>query len=300
MAQGMEGFMRNRKIPLIHASVDPEKIGRNTPVAVGLVGDINLIARALIEAIKGMASPAQIKGRTDERRLKIAAYSAGKHAGTRESGRLSKGDPVPWQRLLYELDQLMDKDAVLVEELGQGERTSHIQFSPQGRLKFGRTTGMALGWGVGASVGVKLALPDRQVVSIQGDGGFLFGQSDALWSMSRYDVPVLTVILNNRSYEATRWRIMGGGAAAGKAERDYLSYLGNPDVDFAKLASVYGIPGEVVQNSDQVRPAIQRAFRTLADGRPYMIDARTRSWGTGADLMQYQKFSVAEQRKRKV
>ncbi|NNE36662.1 MAG: thiamine pyrophosphate-binding protein [Gammaproteobacteria bacterium] len=296
----METFMKGRNIPLIHASVDPEKIGRNVHTAVGLVGDIDLIAKDLVEAVKGMISEAQLDRRTAERRQKIAAYSAGKHAGTREAGRRSKGEPVPWQKLLYELDELMDPDAVVVEELGRGERTvSHINFSPDGRLKIGRTTGMALGWGVGASVGVKLALPDRQVVSIQGDGGFMFGQSDSLWSMSRYDVPVLTVILNNRSYEATRFRIMGRGDA-GSANRDYVSFLGDPDMDFAKLASVYNIPGEVVTNSDQVRPAIQRGFRTLADGRPYMIDARTASWGTGADLTQYQKFSVAEQRKRKV
>ncbi len=298
--QGMEGFMRGRRIPLIHASVDPEKIGRNVPTAVGLVGDIDLIAKDLVQAIKSMASDRQIRRRTEDRRTKVATYSTGKHAGTLEAGRRSKGDPVPWQKLLYELDQMMDPDAVVVEELGRGERTvSHINFSPNGRLKIGRTTGMALGWGVGASIGVKLALPDRQVVSIQGDGGFMFGQTDSLWSMSRYDVPVLTVILNNRSYEATRYRIMGGGDA-GSANRDYVSYLGDPDMDFAILASVYGIKGEVVSNSDQVRPAIERGFRTLADGRPYIIDARTASWGTGAGLTQYQKFSVADLRSRKV
>jgi thiamine pyrophosphate-dependent acetolactate synthase large subunit-like protein len=300
MTQGMEGFMRGRRIPLIHATVDPEKVGWNTPTAVGLVGDIDLIASSLVEAVKSMVSASLIKRRTEDRRHKIAVYSAGKHKGTQESGRLSKGDPVPWQKLLYELDQMMDPDAVVVEELGTGQRTvSHINFSPDGRLKVGRTTGMALGWGVGASIGTKLALPDRQVVSIQGDGGFMFGQTDSLWSMSRYDVPVLTVILNNRSYEATRLRIMGRGAA-GEAERDYVSYLGDPDMDFARLASVYNIPGEVVSNSDQVRPAIERGFRTLAEGRPYMIDAQTGSWGTGADLTQFQKFSIADIRKRKV
>jgi thiamine pyrophosphate-dependent acetolactate synthase large subunit-like protein len=91
-----------------------------------------------------------------------------------------------------------------------------------------------------------------------------------------------------------------GGGDAGSANRDYVSYLGDPDMDFAILASVYGIKGEVVSNSDQVRPAIERGFRTLADGRPYIIDARTASWGTGAGLTQYQKFSVADLRSRKV
>jgi len=299
--QGVEEFMRRRKIPLIHASVDPEKIGRNTPVASGLVGDINLIARSLTDAIKGMASPAQIQKRTAERRTTLARYTAQKQAGIRESGRRSQGEQVPWQRIMYELNELLDSDAVVVEELGDGARTlSHIEFSNKGRLKIGRTTGMALGWGVGASVGVKLALPDRQVVSIQGDGGFLFGQSDSLWTMSRYHVPVMTIILNNRSYEATRLRIMNRKGPAWETNRDYVSYLGDPDVDFAKLAAVYDIPGAVVTNSEQVRPTIQRGLRTLAEGRPFMIDARTMSWGTGAELTYYQKFSVADIRNRKV
>jgi benzoylformate decarboxylase len=299
--QGVEGFMRRRNIPLIHASVDPEKIGRNTPITSGLVGDMRLIAESLTEAIRGMATPAQLKKLSEERREKLAKYSAQRHAGTRESGRLSKGEQVPWQRLMYELNELLEPDAVVVEELGDGARTlTHIEFSNSGRLKIGRTTGMALGWGVGASVGVKLALPDRQVVSIQGDGGFLFGQSDSLWTMSRYEVPVLTIVLNNRSYEATRLRIMNRQGAAGTINRDYVSYLGDPDVDFTKLAAVYNIPGAVVTNSEEVRPAIQRGLRTLAEGRPFMIDARTMSWGTGADLTYYQKFSVADIRKRNV
>ena len=299
--QGVEDFMRGKNIPLIHASVDPEKIGRNTPIAAGLVGDIKLIAEALVAAVKSMTSPAQLKKRTQERRETLARYTAQRFAGIREAGRRSEGDPVPWQRLMYELNELMDPDAVVVEELGEGARTLFsIDFSPSGRLKVGRTTGMALGWGVGASVGVKLGLPDRQVVSIQGDGGFLFGQSDSLWTMSRYDVPVMTVVLNNRSYEATRLRIMNRGGAAGQANRDYVSYLGDPDVDFTQLAAVYGIDGAVVTNSEQVRPAIEKGLRTLAEGRPFMLDARTASWGTGAELTQYQKFSVAGIRKRRV
>jgi hypothetical protein len=60
----------------------------------------------------------QIKRRSEERRTQAAGYSAGKIAGRREAGRRSKGDSVPWQRLMYELNELMEPDAVLVEELG--------------------------------------------------------------------------------------------------------------------------------------------------------------------------------------
>jgi benzoylformate decarboxylase len=167
-------------------------------------------------------------------------------------------------------------------------------------MKIGRTEGRALGWGVGASAGVKLALPNKQVVSLLGDGGFLFGQTDSLWTMSRYDIPVMSVVYNNGTYEETRWNIMGQMGAAGQANRDYVSYLGNPRVDFTKLAAAYNIPGAVVKNSDQLKGAIRKGLRTLAEGRPFMLDVHTRTLGIGAELTEYQKYSLAEQRTRKV
>ncbi len=87
---------------------------------------------------------------------------------------------------------------------------------------------------------------------------------------------------------------------AGKAGRDYIGYLGNPDIDFTKLAAAYNIGGEVVQNTDQLRPAIQKALRALRDGRPYLLDVRILRTGTGAEVSWYPKFSLAEHRERNV
>ena len=53
-------------------------------------------------------------------------------------------------------------------------------------------------------------------------------------------------------------------------------------------------------NSEDLRSSIQHGLRTLAEGRPFMLDVRTLNWGTGAEVTEYQKFSVAEQRTRKV
>ena len=72
------------------------------------------------------------------------------------------------------------------------------------KQKIGRTVGQALGWGVPAAFGVNVALPDRQVVALQGDGGFLFGQSEVLWSIAHYEAPMLIVIFNNHVYNETR------------------------------------------------------------------------------------------------
>lgn len=288
-------------LPVIHASAEPMTIGRNTALASALLGRLDQTARALLEAVRSMATPQQLAARTAERRARCTAHTAAVQKARIEAGRNSQGSPVPWPRLMYELRQQMEKDAIVVEELGTEHKTlSFFPFGDGEMTKIGRTEGRALGWGVGASAGVKLAQPNRQVVSLQGDGGFLFGQTDSLWTMSRYDIPVMTVVTNNRSYEETRWQILNRAGRAGKANRDYISYLGDPDVDFTKLAAAYNIPGAVVSNSDELRPAIRRGLRTLKEGRPFMLDVRTRTLGVGAELNWYPDYSVADRRTRKV
>jgi len=290
-----------QNLAVIHASVDPTSLGRNAPLAGALVGHLDQVARSLIEAVKGLASPQQIEARTADRRARCAAHTAQVRAARLEAGRRVGGAPVPWQRLMYELNQQLDADAVVVEELGTEQKTlGYFPFADDAKMKIGRTEGRALGWGVGASAGVKLALPDRQVVSLQGDGGFLFGQTDSLWTMSRYDIPVMTVVTNNRSYEETRWQIFNRGGRAGQAGRDYVSYLGDPDVNFTSLAAAYNIPGAVVSNSEELAPAIRQGLRTLREGRPFLLDVHTRTLGAGAELTWYPDFSLADQRTRNV
>jgi len=290
-----------REAKVVHASVDPETIGRSTPLSAALVGDLNEVTKSLIEAVKSMITPQELARRTEQRRDECAAYTQKLRDTRFTAARRASGGPIPWQRVMVEFADLLDKDAVIVDEVGtEAKILSYFNFAPDGMTKIGRTEGRALGWGVGASVGVKLAMPNRQVVSFQGDGGFLFGQTDSLWTMSRYDIPVLTVILNNRTYEETRWQIMGALGPAGQANRDYISYLGDPDVKFVKLAEAHGVKGEFVEHSDQLRPAIQRAIQALRDGRPYLLDVREATFGIGADVTWYQKFSLAETRERKV
>ena len=94
--------------------------------------------------------------------------------------------------------------------------------------------------------------------------------------------------------------MIGRNGRAAQARRDYVCKLGDPDVDFTKLAAAYNIPGAVVENTDQLEPAIRKGLRTLKDGRPFMLDVRTRTLGAGADITWYPDYSVAKQRKRNV
>ena len=284
---------------VIHASIDPETIGRNSALRVALLGDLGQTARDLAEAITSVAPTAALRARGDERLAAAKAYTSRIRQSRLALARRAAGSPVPWQRLVVELNDLLDKDAVIVEELGtEGKVLNFFDFADEAKMKIGRTEGRSLGWGTGAAAGVQLALPKRQVVSFQGDGGFLFGQTDSLWTMSRYDLPVLNVIFNNRSYEEVRWNIMGAGGASGKAGRDYIGYLGDPDVDFTKLAAAYNIDGAVVKNTDELRPAIERAIKTIRGGRPFMLDVHVANTGVGAEVTWYPKFSLAKERER--
>jgi thiamine pyrophosphate-dependent acetolactate synthase large subunit-like protein len=291
---------RNAKI--IHGRIESSQIGINYPTDVAIVGDVKETARSLVQAIKSMATADRLasikKRRWDDTTRAIAAMRKAYIDSAHEEWDAA---PITWPRLLLTLNEMLDEDAVIVEEVGTEDWVLRsFDFADGKKMKIGRTLGRALGWGVGASVGVKLAMPDRQVVALQGDGGFLFGQSEALWSMSRYDVPVITVVCNNRSYDEPRNNIFMRGGPSQQQKKDMICYLGSPDVEFSDIARAYGIRGERVNDPGELAPAIQRAITTTRDGRPHLLDVRMARTGMAADSTWYPQYSVAATRKRKV
>ncbi len=292
-----------RGAKIIHARAETPYLGTAYPVDIALAGSVKETVAALIESIKSLA--------TSERLSRIAAprlAASQKFVKAMEQSRVAaarrRWDQVPlsWERLSFEINAALDQDAYIVPEFGtQGPKSLQwFSFGEGEKTRIGRTTGYALGWGVGAAIGVKLARPNNQVVSLQGDGGFLFGQIEALWSASRYDVPIIIVIFNNRCYNETRVRMLGRRGRQAQEQKDMLSYLGDPNVDYAQVANAFGIKGEKVSTPDQIQPAMERAVRTTREGRPYLIDALIESSGSGAELQWYPDYSVAESRGRQV
>ena len=147
------------------------------------------------------------------------------------------------------------------------------------------------------ALGAKLAQPDRQVVSMCGDGAFMF--QNALWSLARYDAPVLQVIYNNHGYNMNRAFSWGSGKQ-GKAKKDLVTYLGDPDVNFVHMAKAFDIEGEVAEDPADLRNAIQRGINATRDGRPYLLDIQTERWGPGGEMTWHPEISIAEMRTKKV
>lgn len=293
---------------VIHVSTDADAVGRVVPTDVGIVAGAKETARALTEAIAAAATSAR---RDEIRATRLAAVTAITAKQREAQARATKArwdaKPLSWERVMGELDRHLEPDAVLVPELAWRNYASspwtweaQFDFRVGAKTKIGRTTGSALGWGVGAALGVKLAMPDRQVVALQGDGGFLFAQAEVLWSLVRYEIPILIVICNNRSYNGPRHKALAAGGRQGELDKEMTAFLGDPDVDFARIASGFGVAGEVVAAPDRVAAAIKRGIAATRDGRPYLIDFVLARTGRGAGSTWHPKFSLAATRTRKV
>jgi thiamine pyrophosphate-dependent acetolactate synthase large subunit-like protein len=293
----------------IHVGLDPAVRRSAAPADVAIAADVRETVADLLVAIEAVATAARLDDIQRARRPVIESYTAALRASRAQGIQTYWNDgPSSWERMGGELNRLLDRDAIIVPEVtndnrrGFDDNTALAQFAfgPGGKRKIGPATGTALGWGVGATIGVKLAQPDRQVVALQGDGGFMFGQAESLWTLARYEVPVIIVIFNNRSYNGPRDTIFRRGGRQGQMGRDMTCYLGDPDVDFARVAAGFGVGGEVVRTPGEIGPALERAIRMTREGKPYLIDALVGRTGVGAASTWYPRYSVAEARRRRV
>ena len=160
--------------------------------------------------------------------------------------------------------------------------------------------GIVLGWAVPASFGVKLALPDRPVVAVTGDGAFNFNGPQPLWSMARYHAPVTVIVVNNRSYSRERGSMFMSGGRQFQTGRDMGCYIGDPDIDYAKMVASVGVEGEGVPEASALRSSLERAKRANEEGRPYLLDVHVAREGLAAASTWHPAYSIAAQRTRKV
>ncbi len=285
-----------RQATLINARVEYDKIANTYPTDIAIAAGVGETTRALIEAVTSMTTRRQ-RAKLGEARLEEStrSWAAAAERRRRRANRGWDASPMYAERLCFEFDGLLDDDAIVVVETGDRSPQDWIDFGPGRRTLIGPTTGFALGWGVGASLGVKIARPGQQVMVLVGDGAMLFGQLESLWTASRYDIPVIVVVFDNRSYDAERGRIHFASriARADKtAWKDMSCYLGDPDVDYVSIARGFEIDGAVVSAPDEIGPAFARAVAANREGRPFLIDALIAQRGPGAGLNWHPDISI--------
>jgi thiamine pyrophosphate-dependent acetolactate synthase large subunit-like protein len=286
----------NASTRIMHTSLAAADVARNFPVDTAAIADIKTTAAEVLEELRQHTETSAIRARKQW----IKKYQAKRlqHIENYEKTRWDDS-PIALPRLMRELDRQMESDASIVSEVVTSDDhiRRYITFDHELPIEERRrnydTTGGILGWGLSAAIGVKIGKPNRETWCLTGDGSFNFG-SQALWSASRYEVPIGIVIFNNGQYQANRLnmvRYKGRMVETGK----YLGvHLGHPDVNYVSMADAYGIEGERVEGPRNLAAAIARCKRAMADGRPYLLDIIIERRFEGKDSDWYDFFSVAK------
>lgn len=280
-------------VEVIHSSIDGTRIGRNHPVDLAVAGNPQLTLQAVLAELQQRKLPAsKIAAR---RKPVVARNTARRKRLMAVAKKVWNEAPIAPERLAVELNKRMDADATVITEMATSDffvwRYLDFQQADPGRYHV-TSSGGVLGWGLGASIGAKMGRPERQTVLLIGDGSFQFGVQ-ALWSAARYHAPVAIIIWNNQAYQANRRALHRYGGKAAASGKYTGCYLGSPTIDNIRIARGYGVDGEKVSDPARLGEAIDRCFRTVASGYPYVLDVSIQPRSGGADSTWFDAFSVA-------
>lgn len=271
-----------RGVKFIDMRIDYNNMGKVMVTDVPLVADVGLGLDDLLAALEPLVNE-RIKLIAAERAVEVRKYterSRAIRAGIFNNPEWNNS-PMIADRVTWEVAQFADPDAIIVHEAGSVAMHS-FGFNPVGGRELFFYYGGHLGSGVGTAAGVKLARPNQQVICLVGDGSFLFGPH-ALWNMARLELPVITIVYNNHAYGGPHSRTIANAPSGRMVETgQYVgSYLGNPDMNMASIATGFGVRAEVVQNPTQFKAALARAKASSVEGRPYLIDVQVARRGIG-------------------
>ncbi len=259
-----------RTARIVHFHSDPHELGMLYPEEISVLCDTKEGMKALLDAVRSLLTE-ESKGRFKQRTERLRKE---KEEQTRKKEREIDSHwhdvPIHLSRLAREMKHSVEKDAIVVDEgvTSSEQLWRFYDFELPGT--FHRSPAGALGWGVPAALGVKLANPHRQVVAFVGDGTFLFS-IQSLWTAARYGIAVVIIVCNNREYRAVRHaciQYQGPGAQKGLFVGTDLK---DPDIEFSQLAEGFGVWARKVMNPEEIGPSLKEA---LSLGKPAVLDVR--------------------------
>ena len=256
-------FYDNRFIPadakIVQIEIDPQEIGRNYPITVGIEGDAKAVMDGLLEKV-----------REGEPRPNSGWVTEIGDLATRRTNRLDDEGkdttmPMKPQKVYAELRKVIPRNAIVALDAGLAPNYG------QDRLNYYEPRSLitsldlgGLGFSFPASIGAKFAAPDRPVINFNGDGGFLFNAQE-FSTLVENNLPVVTVVMNN------------GVWGSEKAYQRYAfneRYVGadvtNPRYD--KYAEIFGGAGFYVERPEDIGNAMIEALNC---GKPSIIEIPT-------------------------
>ncbi len=237
---------------IIHIDIDPAEIGKNVPAHLPIVGDAKLVLKDLLKFLKAY----QKKENTTWSK-KVIQYK-------KEFQPFMNHDDVPLmpQRVIKEIMEELEKDDIVVTEVGQCQMWAAHYLGRSKPKTFISSGGLGtMGFGFPASMGVKVAKPNNNVIDIASDGSFLMNCQE-LATVVKEKIPVVVAILNNHFLGMVRqWQEMFFN------KRYSAVNLGR--VDFVDVAEAFRAKGIAVKKPKEIAPAVREAFKS---GKPTIID----------------------------
>jgi thiamine pyrophosphate-dependent acetolactate synthase large subunit-like protein len=239
----------NAATRIIQVDIAAQEVGRNHPIAVGIVGDARAVAEQLLAAVRSEAAK---RRKLAAWRSEIAEYAARRRKRL-DAEQLLQGDPMMLQRVYPELRKVLPRDCMVTLDAGvaAGLAYERLQFElPRTLFNYAAHGGLGMGYCVG--LGTKLGRPERKAVTLQGDGGFMYTTQEINTAV-RFRIPHVSIVLNNRCH----------GAEKAQQQRNFgARYIGvdleNPRFD--RLAEAYGARGFYAARPEDVADAVAAAL----------------------------------------
>ena len=243
---------------VVQFDILPEQIGRQYPVAAGVVGDAKASLQKLLAALKGFAGTPEFR---DEMFSRKAAWKEALLSGPTAD---TERTPVPPIALQRELEKSLRENTVFCVDAGNPGAWTHYTTFPKGTAYMKPVNYGNMGFALGAALGCKEASPDREVVALIGDGslGMTLGE---LESIAREKLAVTVLLVNDSAF--------------GDVKQEELFKMGEgryigvefPDYDYLSVAKAFGFDGCIVTKASQIPAAMEAARKS---GGPYMIEVK--------------------------
>lgn len=235
---------------IIHIDIDPAEIGKVIPADVPIVGDVKAILTELIKHVEPRQAGEWNDQILDWKRKFPLVYPS--------------DDKLYAEYAIELINEVFENDAIMTTDVGQHQMWAAQYFKCRRPHQWVTSGGLGtMGFGLPAAIGAQFANPDKRVVCLSGDGSFQMCTQE-LMTASVYKLPVITLIVNNRSLGMVRqWQEMF------YSER-YSAVDLQASPDFVRLTEAYGGIGFRVTQKDDLRGILEKA-KAITD-RPVVID----------------------------
>ncbi|MBQ3545615.1 MAG: biosynthetic-type acetolactate synthase large subunit [Lachnospiraceae bacterium] len=238
------------KAKVLHIDVDPAEINKNVPATTSIIGDVKEVLTILNKKIEKYERPEWIEHIKELKEKFPLSYDENELTG-------------PY--IIEKLYEVTNGDAIITTEVGQHQMWA-AQFYKYSKPRTLITSGGAgtMGYGLGASIGTKLANRDKVVVNIAGDGCFRMNMNE-IATATRYNIPIIQLVINNHVLGMVRqWQTLFYG-------KRYSNTTLNDAVDFVKLAEAMGAKAYRITKKEEVESVLKEA---ISLNIPVVIDCQ--------------------------